>query len=444
MFVKFFYNAPTDQSGTTENPAQMVEQIKKTAQKSISSIVDESFVPEMLSKGNVEVPLGDTSPLSQNGNSDQVKPPAEPMISKGNPPNANDIFKQLDELDSEIDSAQLPNDKSPESMRSFEGLKTRYKNKNGGIRKQVEGLVTQVTALTSQLNDLPKVKEKAEKYDEVVPTVQALEEENATLKKENENLSYYRRKYDLENDPVVKREFIDPMNQLKERSMDILTHNNLDEDFWNQLVGSTSEYEINTLIDSKKLGPMNSQSLKNYAVNYRLLKDEYGNVSSPENIDAAIDTAKGRRLQHAKTLADATYNAMQAQFGTWVDELKESEFNKEHNIFVFEEVKKQARINFDNLLSAFPKDFTDKRALYNMSKAALMAAAYPMQKQMLDHALGIIQNLKEEILNSGTPGMRQTKESAHKVQMPVVEEIKQASQKTIADITKEVFSGQLR
>lgn len=434
MFKQFF-NAPTDLNGSTslQDPLKVAEDAKRNANKSINDIVDTSFTPEIEAAGNTQVPLGD-NPLLQ---SNQIRPATEPMISQG------EIFRNIDDLNNDIDSAQLEGAKSPESLRSFDGLKARYKNKTKAIRDQVQSLHTQVTALTSQLEGIDVLKDKSKKYEDIAPTVTQLEEQLANLKKENDTLSYFRRKYDLENDPTIQEEFIAPMNDLQEKSMDILEHNNLDRDFWNQLVSSDSEYKINSLIDGARITGLNAQSLKRYVGLYQQLHTGYNQVSSPESIEAAIDTAKGQRLQNAKVLSEKVFEQTQSSFSEWISELKNSEFNKEHNHFVYDAVIKQAKTNYENLKKVLPPDQLNQVAMHSMAKASLMAAAYPAQKIMLESALKIISDLSNEIKESGAPRMRQTRESPYSSPTGSVDELKREATKTIEQIAAESFSGRL-
>lgn len=429
MLIKFA--ALTDNGAP--DPLKEAAQNKEAANKSVMDIIDKTFSPEIDLKGTTQIPLGD------GGNAPQpvIKPPTEPMITQG------EIFKNIDDLNQDIDTAQLEGAKSPESIRSFDGLKARYKNKTTLIRNQVQSLHTQVTALTSQLEGIDKLKDGAKKYEEIAPTVTQLEESVAALKKENETLGYFRRKYDLENDPTVKEEFLAPMEELHDKSMDILQNSNLDEDFWKELVACDSEFKINTMIDQARISGMNAQSLKRNIGLYQQLRSGYTQVSSPENIEAAIDTAKGRRLQNAKELSEKVFSQTQAMFSDWIDELKKSEFNKEHNHFVFDKVVEQAKTNYENLKKVLPPDQVNNVAMHSLAKASLMAAAYPAQKIMLEHALKIIADLSNTIKESGAPRMRQTKEVPTTVGINGVEDVKKEAIKTIEQITAEAFRNPL-
>lgn len=435
--MRIFYSAPTDNGSNLSitDSVKAAEQIKQQAEQSLVNIVDKAFTPDILPPGNTEIPLGDGTATSQNFS--PIKPPTTPMVSQG------EIFKSIDDLNQDIDTAQLEGAKSPESIRSFDGLKARYKNKTKAIRDQVQSLHTQVTALTTQLEGLDTLKEKSKKYEEVAPTVFQLEEQVKNLGKENETLNYYRRKYDLENDPTVKEEFIEPMKELRAKSMDILEHSNLDEDFWKQLIDCDSEFKINSAIDNARISGMNAQSLKRNVGIYQQLKNGYTQISTPENIDAAIDTAKGRRLQNAKEMSEKVFTTTQTAFSDWIDELKSSDFNKEHNHFVFDKVVEQAKTNYENLKKVLPPDQINAVAMHSMAKASLMAAAYPAQKVMLEHALKIIADLTKEIKESGTHKMKQTKESQMPLSSNGVEELKKEATKTIEQIAAESFNNRL-
>lgn len=435
MFKQFFV-APTDLNGTTApivDPLKAAEDVKNAANKSITDIVDKAFTTDLNTSGNTQIPLGDAPPPAQ----PEVRPPTTPMIST-----PGEVFKNIDDLNQDIDSAQLEGAKSPESIRSFDGLKARYKNKTKAIRDQVQALHTQVTALTSQLEGIDKLKDGAKKYEEVAPTVLQLEEKVKQLETENQTLNYYRRKYDLENDPTIKEEFIEPMNELRAKSMDILENSNLDESFWRQLVDCDSEYKINTLIDNARIGGMNAQSLKRNVGIFQQLRAGYNQVSAPENIEAAIDTAKGTRLKNAAEMSQKMFEKTQATFSDWISELRQSEFNKEHNHFVYDKVIEQAKTNYENLKKVLPADQISPVTMHSMAKAALMAAAYPAQKTMLEHALKIISDLTTEIKEGSAPRMRQTKE-APLASSNSVEDLKKEATKTIDQIAAESFSNRL-
>lgn len=418
---------------TTVDPLKAAEDVKNAANKSITDIVDKTFTADLNTAGNTQIPLGDAPPPAQ----PVIKPPTTPIITQG------EVFKNIDDLNQDIDSAQLEGAKSPESIRSFDGLKARYKNKTKAIRDQVQALHTQVTALTSQLEGLDKFKEGAKKYEEVAPTVSQLEEKVKHLEQENRTLSYFRRKYDLENDPTIKEEFLAPMQELHEKSMDILQNSNLDEDFWKELVACDSEFKINSMIDQARIGGMNAQSLKRNVGIYQQLKNGYNQVSSPQNIEAAIDTAKGKRIKDATEMSTKMFERTQATFADWISELRESEFNKEHNHFVYDKVIDQAKTNYENLKKVLPADQISPVTMHSLAKASLMAAAYPVQKTMLDHALKIIGELTTEIKESGAPKMRQTKEAPMSKDSGSVEDLKKEATKTIDQIAAESFSNRL-
>lgn len=437
MFLKF-YNAHTDANGvmqpsTTQNPTpdDQIKQIKEAATKTTEDIALSAFDPS-LNLGNAAqgLPLGDN-------------PPRDDGVIKTTV-HSNDIIKNLDELDRDVAAAKLEGGKSDESIRSFEGLKGKYKNGTSKIREQVNSLHTQVVALTNQLQGQEQLLDKAKKFDELQPTVTQLEAELENLKKENDSLTYYRRKYDLESDPIVKKEFSDPMRDLKTKSMDILTNNDLDEAFWNELISSDSEFKINTLIDNHRISNLNAQSLKRYVNNYQHLKREYDKISTPENIEAAIDTATGRRLQQSQQVSEQVFDATQTKFKDWVSEIVESNFNKEHNHFIYEPVMAEAKKNYAVLKQMLPKDITNQSAFHAMSKAALMAAAYPIQTKMVKHLLEIVADQQETINNSKAPSMRQTKEHGFQPQAGSIDELKKESAKTIDQIAQESWSSQVR
>lgn len=442
--MRIFFNAPGDSKGgfTADLSAEAVAEIKKLAQTPLDQIVEQTFNPEPLPVGNTQLPLGDHTPAPGVNGQPPIRPATEPMITPPASVSPSNLIKELDELDQDISTATIDDDPnlSEASKNSFKGLKARYKNKITSFKSQVGALNTQIASLTAQLEDLPKIRENAKEFERVAPTVKQLEEENSNLKKENQTLSYYRRKYDLENDPTIRQKFVEPMQQLKDESMDILQNNNLDENFWHELVNSDSEYRINSLIDGNRITGLNAQSLKSYVKQYQRLSQEYAYVSSPETIESAIDTAKGHRLRNAAAMSQKVFNDVEALFATFVDEVKESEFNREHNHFVYDKVKAEATKYYDNLKKSIAPDQITQPVMHNFAKAALMMAAFPLQKKALEHAIATIGELKKEISEGGV-SMRQTRESLPRGTTGAsVEEIRnEGAKKTPDQIAQDVF-----
>ena len=423
-------NVPADSNGV--DASQDIKQIQAAATRSTDQIAQDIFTQDILPLANSPVPLGDADPASSH-----TTVPASAPLPNGL--NFDQAFRDLDSLDTEIQGSNLEGGKSPEQLRSFDGLKARYKNKITSAKQQLQFAQTQIAALTSQLTDLPKIKDNATKYEQIAPEVEKLEARIEELQRENESLSYYQRKYDFEKDPEVQREFLEPMTSAKSKSLDILQNHNLDEDFWDQLVTADSEYKVNSLIDGARISGLNGQSLKRHVSVYQQLKDELRTASAPETIEAAIDVARGRRIESSNKAAGQIFDWYTNTFSEWMSEIKENEINREHNFYVHDKAIEEAKKTYNSLRQAIPAEHLSKRVLEAFAKSSLMAAAYPLQRKLLDFLLKTNGELISEKKNSGM-SLRQIRENPIRTNgIQGVEDIKKEATKSIDEITREAF-----
>lgn len=370
-------------------------------------------------------------------------PPVEgaPPPSSTPPPAQAPTLTEIDKLINDIDSASLEGDKSPASIGSFNGLKTRYKTAIEPLRQKVAQFEAETTALRAQLEEAKKHEEASVKLAEAQTKLSALETDLLNKTKENESLLYYRRKYDAEADPEIKRSFIEPLNELKRRSMDIIEDAGLDETFWAELMGAESEAKLNRLIDSSNITGLNAQSLRQYATKYSIIDRDYREVMAPENIEISIAQARGRSLQNADKLAKDTFEKIKLTFAEHCQELREHPENKEHNIFVYDKAIEDATRNYAALRKALPADFHNPYILGSLAQSAFMSAAYPMQKKFAEHLINKYNALLSELRSEKPPGVRHRKEAnGHAPGSFTPEDVKKAASTSIEEIANETAS----
>jgi len=349
---------------------------------------------EVVASGNVgprpinpELPTG-KSPVTTE---DQQSPAVS--SSEINP---EDVMRSLDDLEKEIGDAKLEG-KTQASINSFDGLKTRYKNKMGEIKEQLERLRTARDMQQAQLKKYPEMEAKMNHYDTLVSKVKLMEEELAAAKKEVTTNAYYRRKYDFENDPEIQKAFTAPMNDLKTRSLDIIKNVGLGEDVWEDLLAADSEYKQNHIIDSADISGLNAQSLKQYISQYKILQSEFNKASAPEVIDAMLEAYRGKGSRIAEETAARVFDDVKHEFSNHVKEIQYSDVNKEHNLFVHDKVVELAQTTYNNMKRGLAREYQNNKMLSYLSHAAIMAAAYPYQRKMVDHLLQDRENLLKEI-----------------------------------------------
>lgn len=343
------------------------------------------------------------------------------------------LSSDLDELENDLDDAALIG-KTQASINSFEGLKSRYKNTITKIRAELEQLQSAQREQESKTSNYGELDAKARAYDDLLTKFSQLESDNERLKRDNEEASYYRKRYDLENDPQTKREFVAPMQDLKRRTIDILINTGNDDSVWDDLVSADSEYKINHLIESAGISGLNAQSVKQYLSQYRTLNAELKKSSSPEYIDAAIEASRGKRQRITDDMAKESFTSIKEQFSKHVRELQHSQVNREHNFFVHDKVVEAAERSYNALRPAIAPEFHTPQTHNALSQLTLMANAYPFQKKLVDHLITERTALLEE-LNSikAGPTLKKTSQATPKPK-PI-----DAQNDTIDDITQDFY-----
>lgn len=337
------------------------------------------------------------------------QPPSEPPFKLPDS-NPQALLSDIQNLEQELEDAKLEG-KTPESIRSFEGLKARYKNTISSIKDKVALLEREKNDALEKIAVLPDIQAKANYYETATTKMKRLEEDLEKSKKEAQDNSYFRKKYDLENDPEIKRSFLLPMQELKKRCNDIISNVGLDEQVWHDLMTADSEFKINHIIDAADISGLNAQSLKNYVYQYKDIATEFRRASDPSYIEATIEAAQGKNKKLSEELSEQAFTSIKDAFSKHVRELEYSEVNKEHNLFVHDKVVEKAKATFEVLKKALAPEYHNPQALASVAQASIMASAYPHQKKLVDFLMEDREKLIKEIrsLTSG-PSINQSQE----------------------------------
>lgn len=367
-------------------------------------------------------------------NSVENPTPEQPNDPSPTPVDYQNSQSSLDQLEKDIDSAALV-DKTPASIASFDSLKATYKSKISEFKSQLTALAAEKEQLTQQAAKASELESKARAYEDVANRAKSLETELETQKKELETNSYYRKKYDFENDPDVRKAYIAPMQNLKTKAVDILTNAGLGEGVWHDLVKANSEYSINSIIDATELTGMNARSLRDYVSNYKAIQSDMSRASSPEYIDSAIEATRGSGQRLSDEISNEAFTDIKDAFATHVREIEYSDINKEHNLFVHDKVVGKAKETFDALRKTMSRDYQNPQAMKAVAQASIMASAYPFQKKLVDHLMGERTKLLQEIkkLTSG-PSITNTTEKSPTASIDI-----NNFNKSIDDIVTDMF-----
>lgn len=345
----------------------------------------------------------------------------------------------LDELEAEIDNSALVG-KTQESINSFEGLKARYKNKISEFKTQLESLKREKEELSQQTSKVSELEAKVRAYDDMVSRNKFLEEEAEQAKADAEKNAYYRRKYDFENDPEVRKAYVAPMNDLKTKCLDIIDNAGLDDNVWHDLIHADSEYKINSIIDAADISGMNAQSLKSYVGQYKALGAEFSKASNPEYIDSALQAARGKGQRLSDEVANKSFTDIKDAFAKHVKEIQYSDVNKEHNLFVHDKVVENAKGIFESLRKTMSSEYQNPQSMASVAQAAIMASAYPFQKKLVDYLMKdraeLLKGLKE---STSGPSIKQSTESSDYLSSTSTDFINNTLTKSVDDIANEVF-----
>lgn len=348
--------------------------------------------------------------------------------------------QSLDELEEEIDSAELTG-KTQESINSFEGLKARYKNKISAFKTQLADLTREKEEYSSKMSKVGELEARSRAYEDLVAKVRFLEEEAETAKTEAEKNSFFRKKYDFENDPEVKRAFVTPMKELKSKSVNIIENAGLDESVWDDLIAADSEYKVNSIIDAADISGLNAQSLKSYISQYSSLKNEFSRASNPEYIESALQAARGKGQRLSDEVSNRAFTDVKEAFSKHVKEIQHSEVNKEHNLYVHDKAVEKAKAIFDSLRKTMSSEYQNPQSMASIAQASVMAAAYPFQKQLVDYLIKDRAELLKELSKASSgPSIRQSTENSNGSNTDS-EFFKTTLNKSVDDIANEVFGS---
>lgn len=356
-----------------------------------------------------------------------------------------ELVSQIDQLSSELEDIKLENPKSPESLGNFNGLKSKYNKKLNDFKQAILELTEANSQYSEKVRELEPLQEKIKDLD-IVKT-QLLEAEKAlnALKEENRSLNVFRKKYDLENDPEIKRSYIDPMKEYKRIATEILQGYDVDHSVWDEIISTDNEFKINSILDSRGIVGLNAASLKEASRNYKHLQREYAESTKPEYIDSLIAKTKGKSQQVSEEVANDVFDSVKTNFSKHVTQLRESDINKEHNIFVYDKVLETANNTYNALRKSLGDNFQNENVIAVLARASFMTAAYPYQHKFTEYLMERYQEVLEENreLKSGGPDIEQRKESTSLLGLnspqDVIRAVKQAKNQSLEDIVDEAF-----
>ena len=355
------------------------------------------------------IPLGDT--------------PAGPTQGQETPPTDN-FGVQSQQLLDEIDAVEPDEGISDAALGGFKGLKSKYKNKITALQSQYEEIENKYKEAESRLNDLSPLETEVGDLRTQVEQAQALQSQLEELDKRNKELSIYEKKYNLLGNPEVKAQITDPMSEYKGKAMEIIQGalgSHIDaidvpreaERLWDKLRTSNNDFDTNTMISEAGITDLNAMSLKSAVNQFRGLDAKLSELSNPEFIDAAIAHMNGQAQTRSDAKATSVFGAVQKQFEDHIQEIKESEVNKEHNHFVYEKTIEDATKTFETFRKVLSSEYgNDEAVLSYFAKAAFTDAAYRSQSIMNKFLLKELSERDKVIKELKAPvDVRQTSES---------------------------------
>lgn len=341
-------------------------------------------------------------------------PPTEPTIPAQLPPTStippSTFTSQADDLLSDIEGAKLE-EAAPKSIASFDGLKARYKNKVQALKDEFSSVSTQLQKLQSENAELSKLKEVNDEYTHLQNEVATLKETLKEYEQELDTTRYYRMKYDFENDPYVRNEYIKPMQDIKDRALDIIENAGKSPEFWSELTSLESEYAINNALEQAGLSTLNASTMRDLIARYNRYSRDLSQVSKPEVIDAELSRLRGKGKADIDSQATKVFEDIYKDFSTHIEQFQKSSVNKEHNIFVMEKVTDTAKKTFDAFKADINPDSLTPGALRVLAQSALVTAAYPYQSKLSRFLLEKVDELTKALEEStSTPGISQVRE----------------------------------
>lgn len=352
-----------------------------------------------------------------------------------------DVNSELDSLSSDIEEAKLDDAKTPQSIGSFDGLKTRYKKTIDGLKAKVEEYESLSRNLAAEKEEISNLKKHNQEVEELQAKYESLQREHEEHKKELDEARYYRRKVDASNDPILKNKYLEPMENFKEKSMAILNHVGVDNVNIDQLANA-SEVEINSFIEESGITGLNATSLKNHLDQYFMHKSQYDKETSPEYIDSMLKQYKGKRIQLSDSMAKDIFDAVKADFDAseHIDSIRKSNVNKDHNLYVHDQVVDSAQNTYQNFRRLLGDEFLNPPVLSLMAKAAYATSAYPYTAAVNEHLLkanaALIEELKAQ--DSGASVTQTSEMPTSNSPSDLLTELKNISNSSISDIAESV------
>lgn len=375
--------------------------------------------------------------------------PEQPLVTEN--PQGLSPEKDLADIqktEEEIAAAALENAKSPKSIASFDGLKARYANSLGSKKEVIASYVDATKQLEAEREQLRQEREaitNQKEYntnlEDTLSQVNSLKSDLEAAQAELQAARYYVRKYDAEKDPLLKREYLDPMGVAENKAMKILEKSGLTKADWNTLIKS-DEVTVNSLIDEAGITGLNATSLKNYVDGYQMLSSSYEDQISPEKIDSTINYMRGKSITLSDSVAKEVFDSVKTNFETNIDSLRKSDINKEHNLYVHDETIDQAQKNYASLRGALGPDYQNETVMAALAKTALMTAAYPNVEAYNKYLIATVEDMAKTIREGDSaPDIKQTTEQPQKngVDLSAIETIQAKSPE---DIAREAIFGE--
>lgn len=351
------------------------------------------------------------------------------------------IQEDLDLLNNDIDNAKLEDGKTPQSIASFEGLKSRYKNTISGLKEEVARYKEKEAQIELEREEILSKKQIHTSVDDLTSKNESFAKENIELKKQLEEALPYVRKYDAEADPVLQHKYLKPAAEFKSRATDILGKYILETDVPNTLKNlvQLSEADLNQQIDDLGITGLNASALKSHVENTQIIEHEYNQITSPENIEETLKNSKGQLIRISDEVAANTFENVKTSFSDHIKEIQYSEYNKEHNHFVHDKVVEKAESTFNVLRSAVAPGNQSEEVMQRLATIAISASAYPYNNTLLSSALETITALKEQLQEqSSGSGINQTTEAPAAPAFDIGE-IENFSNMSNKELTKDLF-----
>lgn len=375
-------------------------------------------------------------------------PPVAPPVAESMPKPANPLEemqeakKQIEDLNKNIEEAELEEASSPKALGAFGRLKSYYKKQNKELLDKLAKFEETASGLEKERAALGQTRTQHESFEELKTKYEAQRQTLENQDKELQETRYYKRLADAKSDPVLQRNYLQPMDDAKQRALNILESVNVTDVPFEEL-SKSSEFEINNYIESTGLSGMNANALKGHLDNYFMHKSGYAKETNKENLEGTLKRTQAQMLESSDRLADEVLGHIKKSFSgsNFVKELSESDFNKDHNVFVHDKILEKANDYYQKSRKRLGEKGLDPHVLSECAESALAKAAYPYNEATTRFLMQENAALKAEnrALTTG-PDITQTTEVApvdpYQSQLDYVRKI---SEQTIEESNKSLF-----